>query len=224
MSVCCVAMTTLRTRVAAALLAGTALLLLGDAVAPLSPGLAKPLVLALAYGVLAYGALRARAWARWLGLGVALSVTLLAALDGDWILAALHAPLPLLLARPDDTHPRTAVTLLLGGAALVPVLALSTSAALGFAPAGWLLVAAGLLTVAALVGLARERTWGLAVAGLAGLALLAHPFVATAASAGACSCARAAWPAYHTLETALGLLLVAAALPFAGPVVRFFRR
>src|SRR5690606_32192419 len=118
--------------------------------------------MSLAYGALTYGVLRERVWSRWLGLGVALSMTLLFALEGEWLLVALHAPLPLLLARPDDAHPRTAVTLLLSGAALVPVLALSSSALLGARPLAWLLVVAGALTIVATIGLARERTWGLA--------------------------------------------------------------
>lgn len=184
-----------------------------------------------AYLAIAIGVLRGSAWARWLGFGVALSGTLLALIGGGiplpgWLVLALHAPLPLLLARPDDAHPRTAVSLLLVGAALVPVLGLAASAlhalAYGADLSRWALVLGGALGVAGTLALARERTWGLLTVGLAGACLFGAYLAMPAHSCGCASSSAAS--ASRDLVAIGSIVLLAAALPFAGPVARFLRR
>jgi hypothetical protein len=207
----------IRTRIATAALGLAGLALLAGAVRALLDGAPfsalAPLALALLYGALAWGVRRERPWARWLGMGVGLFGVLAAVLLAPplgWappvvergLALALHAALPLCLARPDAVHPRTSLSLLLAGAALVPALAVGVDAVGGLACAhtGWAPLAAAALATVGTVGLARERTWGLLVVGLGGAALL-----------------------LDDRSSLVGLLLVVAALPFLGPVVRFLR-
>jgi hypothetical protein len=189
-----------------------------------------PLALAGVHGALAVGTARDRGWARWLGMGVAgfwtllacavgLSIDLFAATDVAFLGAVIgvHGALVVLLSRPDDTHPRVATSLLLAGLALIPLLVLGVSEVVGGLMGGrtswWELSAAG-LALAGTLGLARSRTWGLLAVGAGGLALGATALCPSSLGH-ACGCG--------SPMAMVGFLVLAAALPFAGPVVRFLR-
>jgi hypothetical protein len=214
---------TRRTRLAAALLAATPVALAASilAEAPLSLDVVPVVMLAgfaVTYGALAAGVWRALAPARWIGLGLALSMTILGIAYSEWIVVALHAPLPLLLARPDDAHPRTALTWLSVGFALVPVILLGAAGleALSHAASlGAMRVLSAVLALAGAVALARQRTWGLFAVVIAGLALLA-PFAGMSSS-------RGCGGGFGTVDAMVALVLLTAALPFAGPAFRFLR-
>lgn len=217
-----------RTRIATALLGLVGLVHLGGAALRLADGapLAAPLPLALAavHGVLAWAVARRGPWARWVAMGVAFYGTLGAialapslgapgCAAGRWLMVGLHAPLPLLLARPDPLHARTSLSLLLAGAALVPTLTLGLQT-LAFGVLFVLPAAAALLATAGTYGVARGRTWGLLGLGAAGLTLLGP-----AIGAGASGCAFAATLGATTALASV--LLLAAVAPFVGPMTRF---
>ncbi len=172
------------------------------------------IVVASLHGALAVGVLRGAAAPRWIAMGLAFFWALFGLVAApssahDAVRAGivlLHAPLPLLLARPDPTHPRTSLSLMLAGGAVVPALLLGAATAHLTAT----LAIAGGLAVIGVCGLARERTWGLLLVGGAGLAFLA-PTPAVSAS-----CA-----APHA--SLIGLMLVAVAAPFAAPIARWLR-
>ncbi|MGE0791820.1 MAG: hypothetical protein AB7S26_39465 [Sandaracinaceae bacterium] len=191
-------------------------------------GAVAPWTIAAAHVVIALGAAYDRTWARWLGMGLGLFWSAAAlmpevspidvaaphpTLDGEvvrWALVLLHAPLPLLLARPDAAHARTSVSLLVMGVALIPALGLTASGILGLEPR-WVPLAFGAVVVLGTIGLARDRTWGLLVIGAAGLALFFSGGDVLGASSGPAGLASDEAPL-------LGLLLVVAALPFARPI------
>jgi len=171
------------------------------------------------HAALAGGVLRDRASARWLGvglsffwlLGAAVAVTVHPPLR--WGFIALHLPLPVLLLRPDELHPRTSLSLLLTGAGLVPAVFLGWAAA--GAPEAWSLWSlpvASLCAVLGAVGLARGRTWGLLLVLGAGAALTASALACEALDGRGAE-----------LVGSVGLLLGAAGAPFARPIVRFLR-
>lgn len=191
-----------------------------------------PLALAGVHGAIAIGAARERAWARWLGMGLAgfwtllactigLSIDLFAVTDVALLgtVIAVHGSLVLLLSHPDDTHPRVATSLLLVGLTLVPLLVLGASTLIGGLAGGrasWWELSATAVALLGTVGLARSRTWGLLAVGLGGLVLggLALGAAALGAAHG-CACG--------SPLGVLGILLLAAAVPFAGPIARFLR-
>lgn len=193
------------------------LLQVGDPAAALAP-----LALAGLHGTLGVGVARQRVWARWFAMGLAFFWALSALIVTGpasgfaepglerWALLLLHAPLPLCLARPDDAHPRTSVSLLLTGAALAPALIL-VAQAIGALDPSWIVIGGGALATAGACGLARGRTWGLLTVGLAGVALsLAGPLEPRALGA-------------PEMPGLVGLLLIAAGLPFANPVAAWLR-
>jgi hypothetical protein len=150
----------------------------------------------------------------WVFAGLLLAVPRVGIADAvteQWLLVALHAPLPLCLARPDETHPRTSLSLLLTGAALVPtlIIGLETLVAL---KTRWLAVAACTLAAAGAAGLARERSWGLLAVGAAGTALMVNGAMGARFLGGG------------EFASLTGLVLLVAALPFATPIARFLKR
>lgn len=184
-----------------------------------SAALAAPaLGLVALHAALAFGVLADRPWARWMGIGVGFAWVLATALVGCaaspfvWLFAALHAPLPLLLARPDAVHGRTSVSLLLAGMALPLALTLGLGELARF-EVSWVNVVATSLVVIGAVGLARERTWGLLTCGLAGLAFLVGGLVDPVAMQ----------RSLFELSGLVALPLLAALVPFARPIARFLR-
>lgn len=210
-----------RDRIAAALLAIAALALLWYGFTRAASGCAcgmgwaLPLVgLGTLQGLLGVSVASGRPTARWLAMGVSffwVLTALLLAADAPvaWLLVALHAPLPLLLARPDELHARTSLSLLLAGAALPMVLVLGLpELAMSYGPA-WARIGAMAVAIVGVVGLARQRTWGVLLIALAGLAFLGTEFAG----------------AYRATDEGniTALVLLGAALPFGGPVLRFLR-
>jgi len=185
-----------------------------------SPAFALPFVgLAALHGVLAIGLWRAAPWARWMGIGVGftwvLSTAMMFCAAGPlmWLLFVLHAPMPLLLARPDQLPARTSISLLLAGMALPLALGLGLSEATHLSVSWANVLATGCVAVGA-VGLARERTWGLLLVGAAGLIFfvggLVDPVVA-----------QRRW---FEVSALVALPLLAALVPFAEPIAGWLRR
>jgi len=176
-----------RNRIGAALLAAGSLTFLWYALSCLASGsgcgigrtffVAPALGLMALHATLALGVWTGRAWARWMGIGVGFawvlctSLIACAAPPAVLLFAALHAPLPLLLARQDDIHGRTSLSLLLTGMALPLALSLGLGE-LGLPAVSWALIAGSALVVFGAVGMARGRTWGLLLLGAAGLTYL----------------------------------------------------
>jgi len=213
-------------RVAAAIFAVGALLFVWIALGSCASGcvhtlwLGVPLVgLAILHAIVALGVLGDRPWARFMGIGLGfywvLGASLLTESGPDplaWSLAALHAPLPLLLARPDGVHARTSVSLLLVGFAL-PLVASLGLIELAWFSTSWTRVAGMLVVVVGAVGLARERTWGLLLVGVGGLFFLGGGLVDPIALE----------ERRFDDASMAALPLVAAVLPFAKPIARFLR-
>lgn len=192
----------------------------GSSCAAASPAFALPLVgLAVLHGALAVGVWREAPWARWMGIGVGftwvLSTAMMICTAGPmlWLLFVLHAPMPLLLARPDRLPARTSISLLLAGMALPLALSLGLSEAAHLSISWANVLATGCVAVGA-IGLARERTWGLLLVGGAGLIFfvggLVDPVVA-----------QRRW---FEVSALVALPLLAAMVPFAEPIAGWFRR
>ncbi|MCB9598054.1 MAG: hypothetical protein H6719_35390 [Sandaracinaceae bacterium] len=170
------------------------------------------------HAVLALGVLGDRAWARWMGIGVgfawvlATSLVACTASPAIWLFAALHAPLPLLLARPDGVHGRTSISLLLTGMALPLALTLGLGELARFSVSWVNLLATGIVAVGA-IGLARDRTWGLLLCGLAGVTFLAGGLLDPVAMER---------PLFE-ISGLVALPLMAALVPFARPMARWLR-
>ncbi len=170
------------------------------------------------HSVLAFGALADRPWARWMGIGVGFAWVLATAFVGCaaspavWLFAGLHAPLPLLLARADDVHGRTSVSLLLAGMALPLALTLGLGELAAF-EVSWVNVVATVMVAIGALGLARERTWGLLLCGLAGMTFLAGGLLDPVAM----------HRRLFELSGLVALPLLAALVPFARPIARFIK-
>ncbi|MCA9607934.1 MAG: hypothetical protein KC619_20130 [Myxococcales bacterium] len=170
------------------------------------------------HAVLALGVLGDRPWARWMGIGVGFAWVLATALVGCaasplvWLFAALHAPLPLLLAREDDVHGRTSVSLLLAGMALPLALTLGLGE-LAAIEVSWVNVLATAMVALGAFGLARQRTWGLLLCGLAGVTFLVGGLLDPVAMQ----------RRLFELSGLVALPLMAALVPFARPIARFLR-
>lgn len=195
------------------------------ALAPCSGGcggistLAAPaLGLMALHATLALGVLADRPWARWMGIGVGFAWVLATALVACastplvWLFAALHAPLPLLLARVDGVHGRTSVSLLLAGMALPLALSLGLGE-LTYASISWVNVLATVLVAVGAVGLARERTWGLLLCGVAGVTFLAGGLLDPVAMQ----------RRLFELSGLVALPLMAALVPFARPIASWLK-
>ena len=216
----------IKTRVAAAIFTTGALLFAWIALGSCTSSclhtawLGVPLLgLAALHAVLAIGVFADKPWARWMGIGVGfywvLGTTMLTETGPDvmaWLLAALHAPLPLLLAKADDVHPRTSVSLLLAGFALPVALSLGLIELAWFSTS-WARVAAAVVVVIGAFGLARERTWGLLLLGAGGLLFLGGGLVDPVALN----------DRHFDTASFAALPLLAAVLPFAKPMARFLR-
>jgi len=185
-----------------------------------SPAFALPLLgLAVLHGALAVGVWRGASWARWMGIGVGFTWVLTTAMmfcaAGPllWLLFLVHAPMPLLLARPDRLPARTSISLLLAGMALPLALGLGLSEATHLS-ISWANVLATACVAVGAFGLARERTWGLLLVGGAGLIFfvggLVDPVVA-----------QRRW---FEVSALVALPLLAAMVPFAEPIAAWLRR
>ena len=170
------------------------------------------------HAALAFGVLRDRPWARWMGIGVGFAWVLSTALiacsnPAIWMFGALHAPLPLLLARPDGVHSRTAMSLLLTGMALPLALTLGLGE-LALMSVSWTVLLGTGLAVVGAAGLARQRTWGLLMLGVAGLTYLCSGLVEPMAMHR---------PTFGVTGL-VALPLLAALVPFARPIAGFLER